>query len=296
MTLRHLKVFIAVYQEKSVTRAAELLHMTQPTVTRAVQEIEQYYGIHLFERLKHRLYVTESGRQFYIHALELVNSFDTMEMEFRNWDEFGILRVGASIRLGNLLLPKVIADFQNQHPDLRIKVTVSNGEQLKESLLNNQLDLAMIDGSIAEEHLHKEKFAEDRLVLILPPDDPICYVDTLSLNDLRRSRFLLRENGSVCRSYLNHVFAVHGLPLEPAWESTSTQAIIQAVSAGLGISFLPEQLVKKDIREGTVATREIVDESFVRENYFVWHKSKFLAKSARELMKICRSVAEEIAH
>lgn len=248
MTLRHLKVFIAVYQEKSVTRAAELLHMTQPTVTRAVQEIEQYYGIHLFERLKHRLYVTESGRQFYIHALELVNSFDTMEMEFRNWDEFGILRVGASIRLGNLLLPKVITDFQKQHPDLRIKVTVSNGEQLKESLLNNQLDLAMIDGSIAEEHLHKEKFAEDRLVLILPPDDPICYVDTLSLNDLRHSRFLLRENGSVCRSYLNHVFAVHGLSLEPAWESTSTQAIIQAVSAGLGISFLRNSSLKRTFR------------------------------------------------
>ena len=68
MTLRHLKVFIAVYQEESVTRAAELLHMTQPTVTRAVQEIEQYYGIHLFERFKHRLYVTESGRQFYTRS------------------------------------------------------------------------------------------------------------------------------------------------------------------------------------------------------------------------------------
>ncbi len=131
--------------------------MTQPTVTRAVQEIEQYYGIHLFERFKHRLYVTESGRQFYTHALQLVNSFDTMEMEFRNWDEFGILRVGASIRLGNLLMPKVVASFQNEHPDLKIKVTISNGEQLKQKLLNNQLDLAMIDGSIAEEHLHKEK-------------------------------------------------------------------------------------------------------------------------------------------
>lgn len=294
MTLRHLKVFIAVYQEESVTRAAELLHMTQPTVTRAVQEIEQYYGIHLFERFKHRLYVTESGRQFYTHALQLVNSFDTMEMEFRNWDEFGILRVGASIRLGNLLMPKVVASFQNEHPDLKIKVTISNGEQLKQKLLNNQLDLAMIDGSIAEEHLHKEKFAEDRLVLILPPDDPLCKVDTLRLHDLRRSRFLLRENGSVCRSYLNHIFAVHGLSLEPAWESTSTQAIIQAVNAGVGISFLPEQLVRKDIQAGTVATREIIDESFVRENYIVWHKNKFLAKSARELMQICRSVAEKI--
>lgn len=79
MTLRHLRVFLAVYQTQNVTRAAERLHMTQPTVTRAVQELERYYGVRLFERINRRLYITQSGRQLYARAVHIVGSFDRME-------------------------------------------------------------------------------------------------------------------------------------------------------------------------------------------------------------------------
>lgn len=293
MTIRHLKIFIQVYRTQNITHAARLLHMTQPAVTRTIQELERYYGVCLFERINHRLYVTESGKQLYAQAVHITNSFDTMEKKLRNWDELGVLRIGASIALGNFLLPDLVVRLQQMHPDLQIHGQISNGAQLQEALLDNRLDLAMIEGALSSEHLHSEAFTQDRLVLILPPSHPLRSVQNIRLQDLTDCNFLLRERGSAGRTFLDHVFAIHGLPLEPAWESTSTQAIIKAVNAGIGISFLPEQLVKSEIESGFVATHEIADEEFIRKHFLVWHRNKFLSSSARDFIELCRDYAEK---
>lgn len=295
MTIRHLKIFIAVYHTGNITRASEQLHMTQPGVTRAIQELERYYGVRLFERVNRKLLVSESGKQFYAQALHIVDSFDAMEKGMRNWDEFGVLRVGATITLGNVLMPVVVSEFQKMRPHLRVEVTVCNGAQLQRALLDNQLDLALIEGDVSNDQLKKVPFAQDQLVLVLSGQDPLCQKETLYLCDLKDCRFLLRENGSVGRSFLNHVFAVHGLPLVPLWESTSTHAILQAVGMGLGISFLPKLLVRDELASGRIVTRPIEDESFLRSNYIVWHKNKFLTNSSKEFMQLCRATAAGIA-
>lgn len=291
MTVRHLEIFIAVYRTQNITKAAELLHMTQPSVTRAIQEIERYYGISLFERINRRLHTTEVAKQLYTQALHIVDSFDLMEKGLRNWDEFGILRIGATITLGNTFLPKAVAVFRNLHPELQIHVRVANGAYLQQSLLDNTLDLAFIEGELSDEHLCTEFLLKDRLVLIMRPDDPLGKSAAINIHDLKSANFILREEGSVGRSLLNHIFAVHRIRIEPVWESVSTHAIINAVAAGLGISFLPETLVKNAIESGIVITREINNISFVRENYIVHHKSKFLTKSLKEFMELCHQMA-----
>lgn len=284
MTLRHMKIFLAVYQTQHITKAARQLCMTQPAVTRTIQEIEAYYGVRLFERINHKLYITETGTMFYTYAVHIVDSFDQMEKGLRNWDQLGILRVGTTIALGTDLLPKVLVRFQQTHPSLQIRSVVSNGAALQQSLLNNELDFAVIEGSVGQEELTHRVIAPDRLVLILPPGDPRSKQEHLKLMDLTQDSFLLRDKGSVGRAFLEQVFALHKLPLQPVMESVSPQAIIQAVHLGLGISFLPERLVAEAIQAGVVATKELDDESFQRENYIVWHKHKFLTASAKALM------------
>lgn len=285
MTLRHLRVFLAVYQTQNVTRAAERLHMTQPTVTRAVQELERYYGVRLFERINRRLCITQSGRQLYARAVHIVGSFDRMEKELKNWDEFGLLRIGATPTLASVLLPKTLMTFEKKHPKLRVRCSVENGTHLQEALADDRLDFALIEGEVAAEHLHAEPFSEDRLILLLPPDDPRRNAPALTLRELAESPLLLREKGSMGRSFLDRVFAAHDLPLEPLMESISTHAIIQAVHAGLGISFLPQRLIRHSVESGFVATRAVDDEPFVRRNFAVWHEDKFLTRSARELLE-----------
>ena len=284
MTLRHMKIFLTVYQTQHMTQAARQLCMTQPAVTRAIQEIESYYGIRLFERMNRRLYVTEMGNVFYSYAVHIVDSFDQMEKGLRDWDKLGLLRVGATVAIGNSLLPQALVQFQKTHPELQVRSTISNGTVLQQALLDNELDFAIIEGGILHDQLDRQAIGPDRLVLILPPDDPRVRQEHLELKELTGDSFLLRDRGSMGRAFLEHVFASHALPLTPAMESISSQAIIRAVHLGLGISFLPERLVADAIRAGMVAAREVDDEPFVRDNYIVWHKQKFLTDSARALM------------
>ena len=294
MTLRHLRVFLAVYQTQNVTRAAERLHMTQPTVTRAVQELERYYGVRLFERINRRLYITQSGRQLYARAVHIVGSFDRMEKELKNWDEFGLLRIGATPTLASVLLPKTLMTFEKRHPKLRVRCSVENGTHLQEALADDRLDFALVEGEVAAEHLHAEPFSEDRLILLLPPDDPRRNAPALTLRELAESPLLLREKGSMGRSFLDRVFAAHDLPLAPLLESISTHAIIQAVHAGLGISFLPQRLIRHSVESGFVATRAVDDEPFVRRNFAAWHEDKFLTRSARELLEDFRRCSADL--
>lgn len=289
MTIRHMRIFMAVYQEMSVTKAAGRLHMTQPAVTRAVRELEGYYGVRLFDRINHRLFRTQSGDELYARALHIVETFDDLEKEIKNWDELGVLRVGGSVTIGNFVLPDVISRFQERHPHLRIKVMISNAQSVRQAVLENRLDLALIEGSVSDGRLAAETLSQNRLCLILPPKHPLLQKDRIFLKDLAQYPLLLRENGSAGRDFLNHVFAAHGIDMEPMWESASTQALIRAVAVGLGISILPEMLVLRDVKSGTVISRPVEDEPFVRENQIIWHRQKFLTNAAKEWIALCRS-------
>lgn len=206
MTIRHMKIFIQVYSAESITRAAELLHMAQPAVTRAVQEIERYYGVCLFDRINHRLSRTTAGEEFYTHALHIVETFDRMEKELRNWDEIGRIRVGATNTLGCFLLPEVLLHFQRQYPKLEVTSSVTNADALQNGLLNNQYDLALMEGNVSVPALHAEPFASDRLLLIFPPGHELDGKEKLAPSDIGKYPLLLREKGSTTRSLLEHFF------------------------------------------------------------------------------------------
>lgn len=293
MSVKHMKIFIAVYQQMSITKAAAVLHMTQPAVTRAIHEIEKYYGIILFERRSKRLYKTDCGEEFYAQAIQIANSFDRMEKGMRNWDEFGVLRVGATIALGNFLMPRVVEKMQNIYPGLSIKVQICNGMLLQESLMNNAIDLALIEGNITLKYLKAELLARDKLVLIMSPEEARKKEEKIYLEELAKSPLLLREKGSAGRTFLEHIFALHGLLLEPMWESVSTQALVKAVGRGLGISFLPYQLVQEDIEKGSIVTKKVEDEKFIRDNFITWHENKYLTESAKKFIQICHDFTDE---
>lgn len=293
MTIKHMRIFKIVYQKMNITRAAKLLHMTQPAVTRSIQELEKYYGVCLFERINHRLFCTESGNELYSRALHIIESFDDLEKGIKNWDEFGILRIGGSITIGNFIFPDVISSFQKLHPNLQIKVTISNSTNIQQAILNNKIDLGLIEENASAEYMTSQLLAEDHLCLILPLNHPLLDTPKIYLKDLIKYPLLLRENGSAGRTFLNHTFAFHGIDFKPMWESSSTQALVKAVSNGLGISILPEKLVLQDIASNIVVSRHIEDESFIRKNYIIWHRQKFLTHTAKDFICLCHSFSSQ---
>lgn len=292
MTIRHMRIFLEVYRTENITQAAKNLHMAQPAVSRAIQELERYYGICLFERMNRRLYITDGGHKLYSHTLHIIESFDLMEKEVKDWDTLGSLRIGSSISIGNYLLPDLVCQFKDAHPGAKIQSTIANSATIQNALLDNRLDIAMIEGSISHPSLHAEPFHRDRLTLIVYPGHPLMKKSSIKLKDLAVYDILLREPGSAGRNFLDHIFAVHELTLSPVWESTSTQALVKAVAKNIGISILPEMLVQEDIQRGTICSCPIEDEAMVRENYLVWHKNKYISHIMREFIDLCLQAAK----
>ena len=134
MTLRHMKIYVSVFRLSSMTKAAEELHLAQPSVSLAVRELEDYYGIRLFERIGRHISSTEAGKEFYSYAVHIVSLFEEMEKKIRNWDTLGILRIGSSITIGTRILPSLIARCQTAFPDLKHRLQI-RGKALQISSL-----------------------------------------------------------------------------------------------------------------------------------------------------------------
>lgn len=287
MTVKHMKIFSTVYQEKSITRAAEKLHMTQPAVTRAIHEIEHHYGVRLFERLNHRLYSTPLADGIYVRAVHILDAFDGIEKELTNNDGLGTVHIGTSITIGNMALIDILKSFQKQHPNIIAKVKIAPTQEIEQRILDGKTDIGLVEGKPLSEYIHTEEFMRDRLCLILPPQHPLCQKERISLGDVVKYPLLLREKGSAGRTCVELALQNGGYPCEPRWESVSTQALIRGVAAGFGVSILPEQLAEADVRAGTVVSRELPDAPFSRSSYIAYHKQKYLSPVLRSFLKIC---------
>lgn len=280
MTIRHLEIFVQVYREKSITRAAEKLYMTQPAVSVAIRELEKQYDVALFERLGRRLYVTGAGEALYARAVQMLEEFRGLE---QGLERKTALRVGSSVTLGNFILPRVAAAWQVRHPESPLQVTVANGGRLQQMLRDNLLDVAVIEGAVNGAELETRPFRQDRLVLVLPQEHPLAVLEHITLAQVLEYPLLVREEGSAGRHCLEQVLGRRGLQADRRWESIDTQALLRAVAQGLGVAFLPRELA-----EGVpgVVIRTLADEDFCRENVLVWHRHKRLSAELLELMEL----------
>ena len=145
MTLRHLRIFVEVCRTGSITKAAESLHLSQPAVSLAIRQLEDYYGILLFDRISKKLYLTESGNKMLSYASHIIESFDDMETQLKNWDSAGTLRIGSSISTGTQMLPQLVRRFNLRFPQIRTQVLIDNSRIIEDKVLTNQLDLALVE-------------------------------------------------------------------------------------------------------------------------------------------------------
>ena len=290
MTIRHLKIFLSVCKNNfNTTKAAEELHMTQPAISLAIKELEQYYGIALFDRIGKRLKITEAGQRLYDYSIHIISLFDDMEKGMKNWDSFGIIRIGASITIGSQFLPHYVKAFYNRYPGTEIKVTIGPSEQLEQKILNNELDFALIEGISHIQSFVSEEYMEDRLTVICSANSNFYPGQQLSVEEFRQQNFLLREHGSGTRETFDRVIEEAGFSITPVWEAMSTTALVNAVINGLGIAVLPHRMVTGPIERGLVIALRVKGLSFKRKFHIIYHKEKFLTSSAKSFLDLCRN-------
>ena len=290
MTIRHLKIFLAVCDGGcNTTRAAEALTMAQPAVSLALKELEQYYGVVLFDRVGRHLQITEAGKRLWEYASHITSLFDDMEKGMRDWDTFGLLRVGASITIGSQFLPNYVKAFYARHPGTEIRAVIEPSDRLEAQILGSDLDLALMEGVSHSPSLESEEYMEDHLVVICPARGRFVQGQTLTQEEFRSQKFLLREPGSGTRETFQRVMEEAGLSVEPIWEAMSTTALVNAVINGLGITVLPHRMVLGPLSKGLVVSVRVEGLEFRRKYYIVRHRAKYLTASARAFLDLCRS-------
>ena len=270
------------------TKAAEVLHMTQPAVSLAIKELEQYYGVHLFDRIGRRLQITDAGKHFLQYAIHISDLFSDMETGLRDWDSKGILRIGASITIGSQFLPRYVKAFTEICPGLDVIVTVDQSERLEQKIMANELDCALIEGIAHDPNIVSEAYMEDHLSVICSRDKGWKQGQVVSIEDFQRQRFLLREIGSGTREVFDRVVEQAGIHITPVWEAMSTTALVNAVINGLGIAVLPHRMILPALRQGLVCTVKVEGLSFSRNFHIIYHKDKFLTASAKRFINLCR--------
>lgn len=290
MTIKHLKLFLAVCNcDFNTTRAANELHTTQPAVSLAIRELEQYYGVVLFDRIGRRLKITEAGQRFQEYAFHIITLFDDMEKGMRDWDSFGILRVGASITIGSQFLPNYVKTFYSHYPGTEVRAVIGPSDYLEQKILNSELDFALIEGITHIPSFISEEYMEDYLTVICPTNSSLCQRQEITIDEFRSQNFLLRERGSGTREVFERVIEQAGFMVTPIWEATSTTALVNAVINGLGISVLPYRMVVGPLKRGLVSTISVKGLSFQRKFHIIYHKEKFLTSSAKAFMELCRN-------
>lgn len=294
MTIRHLTILRAVCENGcNTTRAAEALHMTQPAVSLALRELEQYYGTVLFDRIGRRLQITEGGRRFLDYARHILALYDDMERDMHNWDASGMLRIGASITIGSQFLPGYIKAFQTRYPDIQMRILVMPSDVLEEKIILNELDLALIESPVHRDGITSEAYMDDELVAICPPDSPFSPGQTIPLETFMQQSFLLRERGSGTREVFDRVIEQAGYSVSPIWEAMSTTALVRAVSSGLGVAVLPARMVRGAISSKQVIPVRVETLSFHRRFFIIHHRQKYLTASMQAFIELCRHYEED---
>lgn len=286
MTLRHLAIFIKVCEENGITAAAKKLHMTQPSVSQVIQELEAHYQTLLFERLGRRIFITEAGRRLLRYSRNLINLNAQTEQAMRAFNEVYHLRIGASITIGSNFLIDLIQHISHNGSGKEIFSEIHNTSELEEMLLNDSLDLAFVEGEIHSEYLITKPFMNDELVFIIGQNHPLADKE-ITLEDLTKLRFFVRETGSGTRELFEQVMHRHNIYYQTAGIYNSMEAIKKAVISGLGVSVISTEAIKDELKEGKLKTFTMPELVFKRQFNIVYHKNKFIPPEMQEVIDEC---------
>lgn len=286
MTIRHLKVFTAVADMGGMSAAAKKLHVSQPTVSQAIAELEKYYGVKLFERLSQKLYLTKEGELMLSFSRHILDSFNQMEEAMDRAVKKENLRIGCSVTVGTCLINDILDQAGIRMPHLSISVVVANSSDIERAILCNEVDIGIVEGILKSSELLITPVCKDELVIVCGSSHPLAKEKTVTPDMLVGQNYISRESGSAGRNQLEKLFEEQGLELVRTFCSTNTEAIKNAVIRGRGIAVLSERMIERERAAGDMVVLPVEGVKVTRNINLAIHKNKYLSKSIKMMQEI----------
>lgn len=286
ISLKQLKVFIAITQHDTLTAAAEALFLSKAAVSMALSELEKQIGHALFDRVNNRLILNQEGQKLLPLADELIERAQTIEQLFDNDQALsGQLRIGASDTIGNQVAPYLLSDFRRDTQHHAQSLLISNSALICEKLVDYELDLALIEGKTLHPQLISHPFSQDEMCVVCSPDSPLLG-QPFGIGDLENSEWILREPGSGSREFFLRVVAPRIEHWHEAFQLNTTEALINSVSAGLGLACLSKLAAQPALNDGRVVELKL-SLDMKRRYWLLVHKEKYQSPLLKTFINYC---------
>jgi len=284
-TVRQLQIFDAAARALSFSRAADVLHLTQPAVSMQIRQLEHFAGVPLFERTGRRLHLTDAGEELVLHARAVLRALEEADERFAAMKGLhgGRVRL-AVVSTAKYFAPRLIARFAQAHPGVQVRLQVDNREAVVRTLAANDVDLALMGRPPGELDLVAVPFADHPHVIIAPHDHPLARRRRVDIEALAAEVFLVREAGSGTRTAMERFFQERGVALRVGMEMPSNETIKQAVMAGLGLSFISMHTIALELAAGALAVVHAPGLPVVRQ-WYVLHRAEKRLSPAAEAFK-----------
>ncbi|GAB4407736.1 MAG: selenium metabolism-associated LysR family transcriptional regulator [Thermodesulfovibrionales bacterium] len=279
MDIHHLKVFTSVFKNRSFSRASEELYLTQPTISDHIRALEEELKCKLFDRLGRSIIPTKEAEILYNHAAEIIEKMNNIKEVIGQFKKeiTGELIIGASTIPGTYLLPSIVAEFQRRHPSISFQIIISDSRGIIEKVSGHELLIGIVGAKLTNNSLNYMPFMEDELILVSSPS--LIKGSRISLKELLDYPMVLREEGSGTRRETERILENKGVSLDSiriVGIFGSTDAVKQAVKAGLGVSILSRLSVKDELKHGVFREVKLTDIQMKRRFYIVTHKKRTL--------------------
>jgi DNA-binding transcriptional LysR family regulator len=292
MDLRLIEIFCCVYESKSFSRAAERLHITQPTVSAHIKAVEDYFGTSLFDRLGREIQPTRAAHILYeqSHTLSLVRqNIDNAMGRFLKKQE-GKLELGASTIPGEYLLPRLISQFHQKYPKIKVSIAISDTDEILERVMTGRIELGFVGAEPHSPDLEAQAFASDRLVLVAPNND-LYPSGPISIAELQHLPLIVREQGSGTRKKFEQQIEPRNLHIRDfniIAELGSTTALKEAVMHDVGLAIISDIAVKQELDFKLMRKVTIKDLELPKRQFLI------VSNKRRQCSSLCQLMLEFI--
>lgn len=277
-----LKTFIAVVEYKNFTKAGCHLNLSQPSVSTHIKNLENHYGVTLINRsIKQKtIFITENGYKLYKRSKEIIHLLETTYMEVRDISDSikGSIKVGASLTIGEYILPKFLTSFCKKYPDIDVEIFIENTSLISSSVKDLTLDIGFIEGISVYPNFNQEYLLEDKMVLALPYDSKLSNTN-LSLDKLQNQNWIVREEGSGTREFLNKFLSTNKIVPKNIMVLGSNYAVKEAVRNNLGITIISSLVASRAAENKELFIVEL-DNSYSRNFSYILPKNITISKIA----------------
>ncbi len=293
MDITHIRTVLEIIKHGSFSEAAAALNISQPAVTLHVQRLERELGARLLDRGGARVRLTPHGEAFLRHAERIAAADKEMREDIARLahDLTGALRLAASTIPGEFLLPSLLADFTTLHPNVTATLNVSDTEAVISELESATCDVGFTGALSRRSTLMQEPIYKDTLILVVPANHPFANRTSVSIDELAGQRLIARESGSGTMASIQRILADSGVDTHqwtPSVVLGSTQAVINGVEAGLGISFVSALAARHGAQAGTIATLTLNGVTLERDLFLVYQEDHITTRLLEEFTEYAR--------